>query len=164
MFWPLFLFFLGVSLIVLEFVLPGVVCGIGGATLLCISAVMGIAAYPDYTFMIIMGEIMGAVSGIGIGLIVLSKTSSATGLALGTSLSEESGYVNLPSNTGLIGQHGTVMTALRPAGTIVVLGERHDAVSDGDFINEGETVRVTEVHGNRVVVERSHEMSPELNA
>lgn len=164
MFWPLFLFALGVALIVLEFVLPGVVCGIGGAVLLCISAVMGIAAYPEYTFMIIMGEIMGAVLGIGIGLIVLTRTSSATGLALGTSLSEESGYVNLPSNTALVGRSGTVMTALRPSGTIVVDGERHDAVSDGDFINEGENVRVTEVHGNRVVVERSDGMAQHLNA
>ena len=164
MFWPLLLFVLGISLIVLEFVLPGVVCGIGGAALLCISAVMGIAAYPDYTFMIIMGEFMGLAIGVGVGLVVLSKTSSATGLALGTSLSEESGYVNLPSNTALVGRSGVVMTSLRPSGTIIVDGERHDAVSDGDFINEGEPVRVLEVHGNRVVVERGHEMAPELNA
>jgi membrane-bound serine protease (ClpP class) len=154
MFWPLFLFFLGISLIVLEFVLPGVVCGIGGAVLLCISAVMGIAAYPDYTFMIIMGEFMGLALGVGLGLIILSKTSSATGLALGTSLTEESGYVNLPTNSALVGRPGLVMTALRPSGTIIVDGERHDAVSDGDFILEGEAVRVLEVHGNRVVVER----------
>jgi membrane-bound serine protease (ClpP class) len=154
MFWPLFLFFLGVTLIVLEFVLPGIVCGVGGAVLLCISAVLGIAAYPEYTFMIVMGEFMGLALGVGLGLIILSKTSSATGLALGTSLSEESGYVNLPSNTALVGRPGLVMTALRPSGTIIVDGERHDAVSDGDFILEGEAVRVLEVHGNRVVVER----------
>ena len=163
MFWPLLLFFLGISLIVLEFVLPGIVCGIGGAVLLCISAVMGIAAYPDYTFMIIMGEFMGLALGVGLGLIILSKTSSATGLALGTSLSEESGYVNLPSNTALVGRPGLVMTALRPSGTIIVDGERHDAVSDGDFILEGEAVRVLEVHGNRVVVERAQASSPMNN-
>lgn len=154
MFWPLFLFFLGVTLIVLEFVLPGIVCGVGGAVLLCISAVLGIANYPEYTFMIVMGEFMGLALGVGLGLIILSKTSSATGLALGTSLSEESGYVNLPSNTALVGRPGMVMTALRPSGTIIVDGERHDAVSDGEFILEGEAVRVVEVHGNRVVVER----------
>lgn len=155
MFWPLFLFFLGISLIVLEFVLPGVVCGIGGAVLLCISAVLGIAAYPEYTFMIIMGEFIGLGLGVGLGLIILTKTSSVTGLALGTSLTEEAGYVNLPTNTALVGRPGMVMTALRPSGTIIVDGERHDAVSDGEFILEGEAVRVLEVHGNRVVVERS---------
>lgn len=163
MFWPLLLFFLGITLIVLEFVLPGIICGIGGAILLCISAAMGIAAYPDYTFMIIMGEIMGAALGIGAGLIVLSRTSGATGLALGTSLSEESGYVNLPTNTALVGRVGMVMTALRPSGTIIVDDERHDAVSDGDFIDEGQIVRVLEVHGNRVVVERSEETSSPVN-
>lgn len=154
MVWPLILFVVGISLIVFEFVLPGVICGIAGVSLLCASAVLGIAAYPEYTFLIIMGEIMGAAAGLGVGLIVLSKTSGATGLALGTSLSEESGYVNLPTNGALVGRTGTVMTALRPSGTIVVDGERHDAVSDGDFIGEGQMVRVIEVHGNRVVVEQ----------
>jgi membrane-bound serine protease (ClpP class) len=154
MFWPLFLFFLGITLIVLEFILPGIVCGIGGAVLLCVSAALGIAAYPEYTYMIVMGEFIGVALGVALGLVVLSRTSSAIGLSLDTSLSEESGYVNLPSNTALVGRPGMVMTALRPSGTIIVDGERHDAVSDGDFILEGEAVRVLEVHGNRVVVER----------
>lgn len=164
MLWPLILFALGIVLIVLEFVLPGVVCGVGGAVLLCVSAYMGIAAYPEHTFLIILGEIVGAVCGMGIGLIALSRTSGATGLALGTRLSEASGYVNLPSNTALVGRVGTVMTALRPAGTILVDGERHDAVSDGDFIDEGQAVRILEVHGNRVVVERGDGSKPRANA
>lgn len=155
MFWPVLLFILGIALIVIEFVLPGVICGIAGVSLLCASAVLGISAYPEHTFLIVLGEIMGAVTGLGLGLFALSKTSNATGLALGTSLSEESGYVNLPSNKALIGRPGRVLTALRPSGTIVVDGQRHDAVSDGDFIDEGGIVRVIEVHGNRVVVEKS---------
>jgi len=155
MFWPLLLFFLGIALIVLEFVLPGIVCGIAGAALLVVSAIMGIQAYPDYTFTILIGEFFGAAVGIAGGLFLLTRTSHLTGLSLETSLTEEGGYVNLPSNTALIGRSGVAMTALRPAGTIIVDGERFDAVSDGDFIGEGETVSVLEVNGNRVVVARS---------
>lgn len=155
MFWPLLLFVLGICLIVLEFVLPGVISGIAGVVLLCVSAGLAINAYPEYTVWIVMGEFFGIAIGIGVGLVVLTKTSRLTGLSLETSLSEESGYVNLASNTALIGRRGTVMTILRPAGTIVVDGERYDAVSDGDFIDEGSKVTVLEVHGNRVVVERA---------
>ena len=154
MLWPILLFVLGISLIVLEFVLPGIICGIGGVVLLCASAVIGIENYPEYTFIIILGEFFGAAVGIGGGLYLLTRTSHLTGLSLETTLSEESGYVNVASNLGLIGQQGVAMTALRPSGTIVVDGERFDAVSDGEFISEGQTVAVLEVHGNRVVVEQ----------
>lgn len=155
MFWPVLLFILGICLIVLEFVLPGVISGIAGVVLLCVSAGLAMAAYPEYTVWIVMGEFFGVAVGIGVGLLVLSKTSRLTGLTLETSLSQETGYVNLASNTALVGKRGTVMTILRPAGTIVVDGVRYDAVSDGDFIDEGSTVTVLEVHGNRVVVERA---------
>lgn len=154
MMWPILLFILGILLIVLEFVLPGIICGIGGVVLLCVSAMMGINAYPDHSFIIIVGEFFGAAVGIGGGLYLLTRTSHLTGLSLETTLSEETGYVNVASNTALVGQHGVAMTALRPAGTIVVNGERLDAVSDGEFIGEGDSVAILEVHGNRVVVEQ----------
>tara|TARA_R110001592_G_scaffold49313_1_gene153959 strand:+ start:917 stop:1390 length:474 start_codon:yes stop_codon:yes gene_type:complete len=154
MFWPLFLFVLGISLIILEFVLPGAIAGLAGATLLFISAGMGIAAYPDYAFSIVLGEFFGAAVGIGMGIVLLSRTSSLTGLSLDTNLTAEGGYTNMASNEALVGLQGTVLTALRPSGTIMVGEERLDAVSDGDFINEGEGVTVLEVHGNRVVVEK----------
>lgn len=155
MFWPILLFALGIGLIVLEFILPGAVCGISGAVLLVISAWLGISEYPDYALLIVFGEFIGAGLGITAGLVLLSSSSAAIGLSLETNLTEELGYTNLASNTNLIGTTGTVMTALRPSGTIVLdNGERIDAVSDGAFIEEGQRVIINEVHGNRVVVDR----------
>lgn len=154
MIWPLLLFVLGVSLIVLEFVIPGAIAGIAGVILLFVSAGIGMANYPDAKFLIIMGEFFGAAIGVGLGLMLLSRTSRTTGLSLETNLSEEAGYTNMASNIALVGQTGTVMTALRPSGTILIGEERLDAVSDGDFIDEEESVVVLEVHGNRVVVEK----------
>ena len=52
----------------------------------------------------------------------------------------------------LIGEEGRTLTALRPAGTVVV-GSRHiDVVSDGAFIEPDVAVRVVSVDGARVVV------------
>jgi membrane-bound serine protease (ClpP class) len=156
MFWPILLFALGIGLIVLEFVLPGAICGISGAVLLVISTWLGISEYPDHALLIVFGEFIGAGLGIAAGLVLLSSSSSAIGLSLDTNLTEELGYTNLASNTNLIGTTGTVMTALRPSGTIVLEnGERVDAVSDGNFIEDGQQVIIIEVHGNRVVVERA---------
>lgn len=60
-----------------------------------------------------------------------------------------------PENPSLIGQTGIVSTTFRPAGTIFVDGQRFEAVTDGDCIEEGETVSVTGWEDGWAVVARS---------
>ena len=43
-------------------------------------------------------------------------------------------------------------TALRPAGKVAIGGNVYDVVSSGAFIASGDSVRVMEVQGNRIVV------------
>ncbi len=50
--------------------------------------------------------------------------------------------------TGLVTESG-----LRPSGRVEINGQLVDAVSTGDFLDPGTAVRVTEVSGNRVVVD-----------
>ena len=152
MLWCLVLFVLGISLVVLEFFLPGAVCGIVGIALLVISTGFGINAYPEYTFFIIIGETLGALFGVALGLYLLANTDLGKGLFLNTTLAPDGGGVSAGISTGAI---GVVLTDLRPSGTIEVGGERFDVVSDGDLIEEGAHVQVIEVHGNRIVVEEA---------
>lgn len=151
--WALFLFAIGVTLIVAEFILPGAICGITAAGCLVASTIIAIKAYPGYAVFIIIGECLGAISGVIMGLFVLAKTPLGRGLFLETVQNSDAGYTNMESDQTLVGATGLVLTALRPAGTIEVNGRRIDAVSDGSFIEQGGLVQVTEVHGNRVVVE-----------
>ncbi|MCF6286587.1 MAG: hypothetical protein L3K26_15535 [Candidatus Hydrogenedentes bacterium] len=151
MIWCLLLFVLGVSLIVIEFFLPGGICAVLGIVLLVVSTGLGIAAYPEHTFFIIMGEILGAFAGIVLGLYLLANTKVGQGLFLNTTLApadKNSGQAAIA-----VGATGVVLTDLRPAGSIEVDGKRFDAVSDGDLIEEGGRIHVLEVHGNRIVVE-----------
>ena len=74
-------------------------------------------------------------------------------MVLGDTQSANAGWVSDLSDTSLIGATGQAFTALRPAGTIVIGGKKINAVSSGDFIDNGATVKVIEVSGNRVVVE-----------
>ena len=55
----------------------------------------------------------------------------------------------------LIGLVGVAETPLRPAGKVEFGEEFFDVVSEGDFVDTGEEVRIVEIQGNRVVV-RAH--------
>jgi membrane-bound serine protease (ClpP class) len=52
----------------------------------------------------------------------------------------------------LVGRTGKAATVLRPTGTIELEGERYDVVTEGEFVDQGASVRVLYVQGNRVVV------------
>lgn len=52
----------------------------------------------------------------------------------------------------LVGRVGTAATVLRPTGTMEIDGDRIDVVTEGDFVEQGQAVRVLYVQGNRVVV------------
>lgn len=77
-------------------------------------------------------------------------------LILATGLSASEGYASAPESDGhWLGKRGRASSPLRPAGIAEIDGERVDVVSDGDLIDAGETVEVTRVDGNRVVVRRA---------
>ena len=67
------------------------------------------------------------------------------------------GYVSAEERTDLIGREALVLTDVRPAGSILVDGVPVDVVSEGAYIEKGERVCVTEVHGSRIVVRRVRE-------
>ncbi len=54
--------------------------------------------------------------------------------------------------THLLGLHGTTTTQLMPSGKARFGSELVDVIADGEVIDRGTEVLVTDVHGNRVVV------------
>lgn len=154
MIWWILLFFVtGIALIVAEFILPGLVCGILGGLL--VTASCGIALYwhPEHAVAIIIGEIIGVVAALLAGFYLMARSPLGRAMVLDDAQDPSKGWVSDESNEALVGRLGQVATALRPAGTIVVSGKRTSAVSSGDFIEDGAWVKVIEVRGNRVVVE-----------
>ncbi|MBY0112554.1 MAG: hypothetical protein K2Y21_07015 [Phycisphaerales bacterium] len=53
---------------------------------------------------------------------------------------------------GLMDKQGVAVTDLRPVGVVDIDGQRHDAVTDADFISPGTRVRVTLVEASQVRV------------
>lgn len=157
--WVVLLFFAASLLILLEFVLPGGVLGILGAALLVGGAVYGVVMLPQYALFIIIGEVVGTVFTVMIGMYLLANTKAGSVLKLETTMSTEDGYENMRTDASLIGKTGIVMTALRPAGIIEVEGRRLDVTADGDFIEAGSKVVIVRVNGNFLMVERASEES-----
>jgi len=82
-------------------------------------------------------------------------------LLLGTGLGSGHLSGSAPdSDRSWLGKKGQASSPLRPAGIAEIEGKRVDVVSDGELIDAGQIVEVTQVDGNRIVVRRV----PHINA
>ncbi len=62
------------------------------------------------------------------------------------------GYTSVTDKSKFLGATGVCVTDLRPAGTITVEGEPLDVVAEGSFVKKGDTVKIINVDGSRVLV------------
>ncbi|HEO72724.1 MAG TPA: hypothetical protein ENN80_15815 [Candidatus Hydrogenedentes bacterium] len=147
----------GVVLVLAEFLVPGGVCGFVGALLVFTSAGLSCYHFPGLALFILLAQAIGIAAAFVAGIQLLPRTRLGRSLILVDSQQADEGWVAWESNEVLVGKTAEVATALRPAGTILIDGERIDAVSDGQFIEKGAQVKVMEVRGSRVVVERAQD-------
>ncbi|MBL7224174.1 MAG: hypothetical protein ISS72_09995 [Candidatus Brocadiae bacterium] len=164
----IFLFAVGVFLLLLEMILPSfglitlMALGSFGLSVWRASEVSPAAAWA-------MG-ILAPVLTIAIlyaGIKIVPKTSWGRGLVLQNPAEEgvqlpptRSESVSLSPDGGtseeslapLVGSEGVAHTGLRPVGVVLVAGRRVDCVTEGAMIDAGARVRIVKVEGNRVVV------------
>ena len=163
------LFLLGLAFIALEmFVVPGFgVCGIGGFALVLASLILA-----SQTFVIPRNEyqldqfprslltVIGAGGGIMVGLFLLRKYFHRAPFfnrimlqpPEGDALLELDRRESVANYDDYLGQIGTTMTPLVPSGK-AMLGDRLlDVMSEGELIEKGVRVKVSQVQGNRILV------------
>jgi membrane-bound serine protease (ClpP class) len=170
--WEIVLFFVGVLLIILEiFVIPGFgITGISGIILVVLSlgaALVGNIGldFPSLSNLSTAIWTMLVTLLLSVLMIVslaryLPGTSRFSRLILKVRSGDVEDYIAASSIENLLGKEGEALTTLRPSGTVLVNGSRVDVVSDGEFINKGEKIRITEVSGNRVVAARVNGEDP----
>jgi membrane-bound serine protease (ClpP class) len=138
----------GALLILLETVLPGLIAGIIGFC--CIG--IGLAlAYMRFDFQTANTILMIVVAAAIIGTIFYVKYFPESRMAQLFVSKRAIGEIGT-ENPSLVNQTGEALTKLRPSGTAVINGKRVDVVSEGAFIEAGQTVKVVAVEGLRVVV------------
>lgn len=139
---------IGLVLLFLETLLPGLIAGtLGvialGAAILYSYMTLGVKA-GNLTLLLVL-VLMGA------GTVLWVKFFPNSPVARRFVSERQIGNVGA-GKPELIGQTGVTLTDLRPAGTAVFAGKRVDVVADGTFVEKGRNVRVVDVEGARVVV------------
>ncbi|MFQ5685211.1 MAG: nodulation protein NfeD [Candidatus Scalindua sp.] len=162
------IFLIGIVLIAVEILfIPGFgIAGIPGIILILIGAIL---SFQDFTIprtpydvdLLIMNifTVMCSLIGSGIAIFLMFKLMPGMPLfnrfILTTSEPTQGGFV-IPSQpaggSDLTGAKGTALTALHPTGKIEVNNNTLDVVTDGEFIEKGQTVEIIEIRGNRIVV------------
>lgn len=104
----------------------------------------------------VMVSFLGATTGFLVLIRFLPQVPFLNRAILRTELSAETGASAPAPFTPdtLVGKTGIAVTPLRPGGKIEIGGVPYDVVTDGDFIEKGEPIRITALEGIRIVVER----------
>jgi membrane-bound ClpP family serine protease len=156
------LFLAGIGCVLLEiFVLPGFgIFGLGGIALVLASLVLASQTFiiPQNTYQ--LHQFRNS-------LLILTVAGFGT-FGLGIILSRMIEKMNKPKDTvdiqaterlanydGLLGQRGTTVTPLVPAGKARIGDELYDVVSDGDLIEKDNHIEIVQVIGYKIVVRRT---------
>ncbi|QDT11095.1 hypothetical protein K239x_30890 [Planctomycetes bacterium K23_9] len=163
----LVLFAIGLICIGIEiFVLPGFgVFGVGGLAMTILGLVLMSQTFviPKNTYQIevltrglwiALGGAFGLIGGFILMRMLFPHVPLFKGLVMDTgdvAMVEQA--ERLADFSHLQGQTGTATTPLLPSGKARFGDEIVAVVSDGSAISKGDSIRVTQIHGNRVVVE-----------
>jgi len=153
----------GAGLIALEvFVIPGFgVAGLaGGVTVLTALMLSMLGSYPT------VAEVISALGIIAVSILVVGVLAFAvlrhlpfsramSGVLLDRATTQEAGYLSAPDRPDLEGRVGEALTDLRPSGTVDIDGERIDVVTEGPWVEKGDTVVVLRAESYRHVVRKA---------
>ena len=153
----------GVILLCVEiFVIPGFgIAGVLGIGAILAGLILSLVGAGDTSQVVLMAaarvvfSLLLAVVASLVMLRFLPRLPFGRRLILQAGLGAGHHYGSAPdSDLRWLGKKGRASSALRPAGIADIEGERVDVVSDGELIDAGQSVEVTRVDGNRIVVRR----------
>ena len=61
---------------------------------------------------------------------------------------------SVPLDPSLVGKTGIADTRLNPAGFVLIEGKRYDALSEGGYIEEDSAIKIVEIRGNNIIIEK----------
>ena len=143
------LIIVGLALLFLETILPGLIAGALG--LLALGAAV-VYAYMEFGTRTGNGALAVVLFLLCVGTILWVKFFPDSSVAKVFVSKGQIGNIDA-EKPELLDQTGITLTVLRPAGSCMINGKRIDVVAaDGTFIEKGASVKVVEIEGLRVVV------------
>lgn len=147
---PIVLQIAGVIVIIAEIILPS-----GGILSVLAMGLLGFSLFKAFAISSQTGILFTVADIIMIPVLVLIglKLLAKSPVTLRRSLSKAEGIIIEKADMAvLMDASGTAITNLRPAGAIKINNKRIDAVTQGEYIDKGTTVRVIQVTGNQIIV------------
>lgn len=168
--WEILLFVVGLILIGLEiFVIPGFgVAGISGIFLTISSLVLSMIKNVNFDFTLsgtgaishALMVVFVALVGFVVILLVFGRSILNSGLfqrvVLSDTLAESKISLNVEETSleDLLDQEGTAMGDLKPIGYVVINDKKLNAKTYGEFIEQGEKIKVTSIENQYLVVKK----------
>ncbi|MBU4305550.1 MAG: hypothetical protein KJ893_08045 [Candidatus Omnitrophica bacterium] len=149
------LFIIGFILLLIEAI---IIPGFGFAGILGIVSLAG-ACYTAFNSLSPLAGTVATISAIIITITlvkILPKTSLWQKIRLTSVENKNMGYqVARIELTALINKTGKALTMLRPSGTALIDNKRYDVLTDGEFIEKNESIVVSSVEGNKIMVKKT---------
>jgi membrane-bound serine protease (ClpP class) len=152
---PFVILILGFLLIAIElFLVPGVsFFGVAGIMMLIVGIIY---AFLQFSLTVAFLFLILALSVAILLVIWFFKKGINRGLSLKNRELVSQGFRPFAkSYNNYLNKKGTALSTLRPAGFIKIDNEKLEAVTQGEFINEGETIQIIKVEGNKLIVIKS---------
>lgn len=157
----------------MEWLIPIIICVLAGVILLIVEAFMPGFGVPGISGIILLlaGVAMtwyeyGAMVGLGTTVAVLALVGVAISVSLKSASSGRLSKFDLilndtetpPSENAdmqlLVGKEGVVKNTLRPVGTAEFDCGKLHVTSDGEYVSEGQKVRIVRVEGTQIFVNK----------
>lgn len=144
----------GVVLLIVEAFMPGFgVPGISGIILLLAGVAM---TWYEYGAMVGLGTTVAMLALVGVAISVSLKSASSGRLSKSDLILNDT--ETPPSENAdmqlLVGKEGVVKNTLRPVGTAEFDCGKLHVTSDGEYVSEGQKVRIVRVEGTQIFVNK----------
>ena len=144
----------GVILLIVEAFMPGFgVPGISGIILLLAGVAM---TWYEYGAMVGLGTTVAVLALVGVAISVSLKSASSGRLSKSDLILNDT--ETPPSENAdmqlLVGKEGVVKNTLRPVGTAEFDCGKLHVTSDGEYVSEGQKVRIVRVAGTQIFVNK----------
>ena len=144
----------GVILMIVEAFMPGFgVPGISGIILLLAGVAM---TWYEYGAMVGLGTTVAVLALVGVAISVSLKSASSGRLSKSDLILNDT--ETPPSENAdmqlLVGKEGVVKNTLRPVGTAEFDCGKLHVTSDGEYVSEGQKVRIVRVEGTQIFVNK----------
>ncbi len=148
-------FLIGIILLLVEMFVPGFgVPGILGIIAIFASIILASSSIEQALMSIVIAILLTIIAGVLIFKYAPRNNKFFDRITLSTSLSTKGGYISTADYSEYVGKTGVAISPLRPSGSIEIDGRKLDAVSEGDFIERDEQIKVIKVEGSRIIVKK----------